>query len=589
VAVPSTERLERRITAILAADVVGYSGLTSADEEGTHIRLKEHLHELVYPKISEHRGRVVKNTGDGMLAEFNSVIDAVRCALHVQRGMEDRNTPTPRERRIEFRIGINVGDIISDSGDIFGDGVNIAVRLQEAAEPGGICVSHRVQEYAGNIAEVVFEDIGNLRLKNIPVPVRACRVAVSTRSVRSPPALALPDKPSIAVLPFQNMSGDREQDYFADGTVEEIITALSRLRWLFVIARNSSFTYKDRPVDIKQVGRELGVRYVVEGSVRKVKDRVRISGQLIDAITGMHLWAHRYEGGAEGIFDLQDQVTSSIVNAIAPKVEKAEIERALRKPTESLDAYDYYLRGLSKLREGDKKATSEALRRFKRAAVLDPDFASAYGMATACYVRRKIYGWTSNSAKEAKEAGNLARIAANLGKDDPLALCWAGHTLAHVLGELEGGAALIDQALALDPNLASAWHFSGWVRLYLGQLETAIEHLAHAMRLSPFDPYLFAMQTGTATALFASGRHDEALSWAEKAIQLHSSFVGTIRIFAASSALTGRLEEARQAIARVRSIAPALRVSNLKNVVPFRQPEHLEKYADGLRKAGLPE
>jgi len=588
-AVPSIERLERRITAILAADVVGYSGLTSADEEGTHTRLKEHLHAFVYPKISEHRGRVVKNTGDGMLAEFHSVIDAVRFADHVQQGMEDRNRSTPRERRIEFRIGINVGDIISDGGDIFGNGVNIAVRLQEAAEPGGICVSRRVQEYAGNLTEVVFEDIGNLKLKNIPVPVRAYRVAPSDRSVRSPPALALPDKPSIAVLPFQNMSGDHEQDYFADGTVEEIITALSRLRWLFVIARNSSFTYKGRSVDIKQIGRELGVRYVVEGSVRKVRDRVRITGQLIDAVTGMHLWADRYEGGAEGIFDLQDQVTSSIVNAIAPKVEKAEIERALRKPTESLDAYDYYLRGLSKLREGDKKATSEALRLFKRAAVLDPNFASAYGMATACYVRRKIYGWTSDSAKEAKEAGNLARIAAKLGKDDPLALCWAGHTLAHVLGELEAGAALIDQALALDPNLASAWHFRGWVSIYLGQLETGIEHLAHAMRLSPFDPYLFAMQTGTATALFVAGRHDEALSWAEKAIRLQSSFVGTIRIFAASSALMGRLEEARQAIARVRSIAPALRVSNLKNVVPFRQPEHLEKYADGLRKAGLPE
>jgi TolB-like protein len=585
----SKERLERRITAILAADVVGYSFLTSTDEEGTHNRLKEHLHALVYPKISEHRGRVVKNTGDGMLAEFHSVVDAVRCAVQVQLGMEERNALVRQDHRIEFRIGINVGDIISDGGDIFGDGVNIAVRLQESAQPGRICVSRRVQEYAGNFVEFVFEEIGDLKLKNIPVPVRAYRVGPFNKAMRPPPALALPDKPSIAVLPFQNMSGDHEQDYFADGTVEEIITALSRLRWLFVIARNSTFTYKGRSVDIKQVGRELGVRYVVEGSVRKAKDRVRITGQLIDATSGMHLWADRYEGAAEGIFDLQDQVTSSIVNAIAPKVEKAEIERARRKPTDSLDAYDYYLRGLSKLRGGGKKATTEALRLFKRATVLDPDFASAYGMAAACYVRRKIYGWTSNNAKAIKEAGQLARMAARLGKDDPLALCWGGHTLAHVLGELEAGAALIDQALALDPNLASGWHFSGWVRLYLGQLETAIDHLAHAMRLSPFDPYLFAMQTGTATALFVAGRHDEALSWAEKAVRLQSNFVGTIRIYAASSALMGRMEEARQAIARVRSIAPGLRVSNLKNVVPFRKAEHLEKYADGLRKAGLPE
>jgi tetratricopeptide (TPR) repeat protein len=328
---------------------------------------------------------------------------------------------------------------------------------------------------------------------------------------------------------------------------------------------------------------------VVEGSVRKARDRVRITGQLIDATTGVHLWADRYEGAAEGLFDLQDQVTASIVNAIAPKVERAEIERAQRKPTESLDAYDYYLRGLSTLRQGSKKSTTEALRLFKRATALDPDFASAYGMATACYVRRKVYGWTSDNAKEAKEAGQLARMAARLGKDDPLALCWAGHTLAHVLGELEAGAALIDQALVLDPNLATAWHFSGWVKLYLGQLETAIGHLAHAMRLSPFDPYMFAIQTGTATAHFVAGRYDEALHWAEKAIRLQSNYVGTIRIFAASCALMGRTEEARQAITLVRSIAPGLRVSNLKNVVPFRQAEHLERYAEGLRKAGLPE
>ena len=328
-------------------------------------------------------------------------------------------------------------------------------------------MSRRVQEYAGNFAEFVFEDVGDLKLKNIPVPVRAYRVSQFNKTLMSPPALTLPDKPSIVVLPFQNMSGDREQDYFADGTVEEITTALSRLRWLFVIARNSSFTYKGRSVDVKQVGRELGVRYVVEGSVRKANDRVRITGQLIDATSGVHLWADRYEGGAEGIFDLQDRVTSSIVNAIAPRVEKAEIERALRKSTESLDAYDYYLRGLSTLRSSDNKATSEALRLFKRATVLDPNFASAYGMAAACYVVRKIYGLTSDKAKENKEAGQLARMAAKLGKDDPLALCWAGHTLAHVLGELEFGAALIDQALALDPNLASAWHYSGWGKTLL--------------------------------------------------------------------------------------------------------------------------
>ena len=586
----ATERLERRLTAILAADVAGYSRLTGADEEGTHVRLKEHLRLFIDPKIGEHRGRVVKNTGDGMLAEFGSVVDAVRCAVDVQRGMAERNAETPQEKRLEFRIGINVGDVISDDGDIFGDGVNIAVRLEEIAEPGGICVSRRVQEFAEGQIDLTFEDVGDQKLKNIALPVRVYRVQLANDTMRPRPALMLPDKPSIAVLPFQNMSGDLEQDYFADGMVEEIITALSRMRWLFVIARNSSFTYKGRAVDVKQVGHELGVRYVVEGSVRKAQNRVRIIGQLIDATTGAHLWGDRYEGALEDVFDLQDQVTASVVNAIAPKVEKAEIERVKRKATERLDAYDYYLRGMSSLhQEKSKKATSEALRMFKRAIDLDPDFASAYGMAASCYVRRKVYGWMSDSAKETFEARHLARLAARLGKDDPVALCWAGHTLAHVVEDLDGGAALIDHALVLDPNLATAWHFSGWVRLYLGNLEVAIDHLTHAMRLSPLDPYLFAMQTGTATAHFVAGRYDEALSWAEKAIRLQSNFLGTIRIFAASSALAGRIEDAQKAMARVRQIAPALRISNLQNAVPFRRPEHLARYAEGLRKAGLPE
>jgi adenylate cyclase len=585
----TTERVERRLTAILAADVAGYSRLTGADEEGTHVRLKQHLRVLVDPKIEQYRGRIVKNTGDGMLAEFGSVVDAVRCAIDVQRGMAERNAETPPEKQIEFRIGINVGDVISDSGDIFGDGVNVAVRLEEIAEPGGICVSRRVQEYVEGQIDITFDDVGDQKLKNIAFPTRVYRVRLANGSIKPKPALVLPDKPSIAVLPFQNMSGDLEQDYFADGMVEEIITALSRMRWLFVIARNSSFTYKGRAVDVKQVGRELGVRYVVEGSVRKAGNRVRITGQLIDATSAAHLWADRYDGALEDIFDLQDQVTASVVNAIAPKLEKAEIERAKRKRTESLDAYDYYLRGMSSLRQEGKKAISEALRLFKRAIELDPDFATAYGMAASCYVRRKVYGWMSDSAKETFEARHLARLAARLGKDDPVALCWAGHTLAHVVEDLDGGAALIDHALVLDPNLATAWHFSGWVRLYLGNLEVAIDHLTHAMRLSPLDPYLFAMQTGTATAHFVAGRYDEALSWAEKAIRLQSNFLGTIRIFAASSALAGRIEDAQKAMARVRQIAPALRISNLQNAVPFRRPEHLARYAEGLRKAGLPE
>jgi adenylate cyclase len=380
-------RVDRRLAAILAADVAGYSRLTGLDEEGTHARLTDHLRSLIFPKITEHRGRVVKSTGDGRLADFSSVVDAVRCAVDVQRGMLRRNSDVPQEKRIEFRIGINVGDIIIDRGDIFGDGVNVATRLEGLAEPGGICVSSRVKEDAEGKLEIIFENAGEQHLKNIERPVRVYRVQPGS-PVSPRPTLALPDKPSIAVLPFENMSGDAEQEYFADGMVDEIITALSRFRSLFVIARNSTFTYKGRSVDVKQAGRELGVRYVLEGGVRKAANRVRIIGQLIDTTTGAHIWADRFEGGLEDAFDLQDRVTASVVGAIAPKLEQAEIERAKRKPTESLDAYDYYLRGLARARHWLKEANSEALQMFYKAIELDPDFASTHGMAAWCHAQR---------------------------------------------------------------------------------------------------------------------------------------------------------------------------------------------------------
>jgi adenylate cyclase len=341
----AAERVERRLTAILAADVAGYSRLTGADEEGTHVQLQDHLRGLVDPKIAAHRGRIVKNTGDGLLAEFGSVVDAVRCAVEIQRGMAERHAEVPQEKRIEFRIGINMGDVIFDRGDIFGDGVNLAARLEGVAEPGGICVSGRVQEDTRGKLDVVFDDIGEQQLKNIVQPVRAYRVRLDgVPRVSARPALALPDKPSIAVLPFNNMSGDPDQEYFADGIVEEIITALSRMRWLFVIARNSSFTYKGRVVDVKQVGRDLGVRYVLEGSVRKVGGRVRITAQLIDALSGSHLWADRFDGSLEDVFDLQDKIALSVAGVIEPTLLAAEMRRSAARPTTDLCAYDLYLR-----------------------------------------------------------------------------------------------------------------------------------------------------------------------------------------------------------------------------------------------------
>ena len=403
------------------------------------------------------------------------------------------------------------------------------------------------------------------------------------------PALPLPDKPSIAVLSFQNLSGDPEQEYFADGVVEDIIMALSRMRWLFVIARNSSFTYKGRAVDVKQVGRELGVRYVLEGSVRKSANRVRVTGQLVDASSGVHIWGDRFEGALEDIFDLQDQVTASVVGAIAPKLEQAEIERATRKPTESLDAYDHFLRGMASFYQRTKEANSEALRLFSKAIELDPKFASAYGMAAWCYVWRKINGWMTDREREIAEAARLARLAVELGKYDAVALCRAGHAIGFLIHDLDSGITFIDQALVLNPNLATAWYLGGWLRAYRGEPDIAIEHLARAMRLSPLDPTLYHMQAGTAFAHFLAGRFDDASSWAEKPFRNEPNYLPAATVKAASNALAGRMDEARQAMERSRQIDPALRISSLKDWYPLHRPEHLARWADGLRKAGLPE
>jgi TolB-like protein len=580
------ERVERRLMAILAADVAGYSRLVGADEEGTLAQWKAHFHELIEPKITEHGGRIVRITGDGLLVEFASVLAAVRCAIEVQRAMVERNADVPQEKRIEFRVGINVGDIIIDGSDMWGDGVNVAARLEALAEPGGICVSGRVQEDVHGRLDIALEDIGDKQLKNIARSVRVYRVRLNETAAK--PATGLPDKPSIAVMPFNNMSGDPEQDYFADGMVEEIITALSRIRWLFVIARNSSFTYKGRAVDVKQVGHELGVRYVLEGGVRKAANRVRITAQLIDAATGAHLWADRFEGVLDDIFDLQDQVTASVVGAIAPKLEQAEVERAKHKPTESLDAYDYFLRGIASLHLWTREGTIEALRLFNRAIEIDSDFSSAYGMAAFCYAQRKVGRWMMDRVKETAEAAWLARRAAEVGRDDAIALARGGFALAYVVHDLDAGAAFIDRALLLNPNLAEAWHFSGWVRVYLGEPEVAIEHWAHLMRLSPLDPLTFDAQTGIAFAHFFAGRYDDASSWAEKVLRERPEYHPALRIAAASNALAGRMDEAHSAMARSLWLYPTPHISNLKNQIPLRRTEDLARYAEGLQKAGLP-
>lgn len=583
------QRVQRRLAAIMAVDVVGYSALMQRAEEATYAEFERLRRELIEPGLSRHDGRLIKTTGDGALAEFASPFAAVRCAVELQDDVVSSGSP------LRLRVGLNLGDVIvGQDGDLYGDGINIAVRLEGIADPGGILISEKVHSEVEGKLDICFEDRGEQQLKNISRPVRAYAVragahVVPSEGLRADPAL--PDKPSIAVLPFQNMSGDPEQEYFADGMVEEITTALSRFHWLFVIARTSTLAYKGRSVDVKQVSRELGVRYVLEGSVRKSANRVRITGQLIDASTGSHLWADRFEGSLENIFELQDRVASGVVGAIDPKLLAAEIARVRRKAPADLNAYDGFLRASDQIYRWTSESHEEALRLLYQAIELDPDFAAAYGLATHCYCFRKSYGaWHINRELFIAETRRLARRAVELGKDDALALSCAGYALAYVVRELEDGAAFIDQALALNPNLARAWHLSGWIRVWLGEPEIAIEHLARAMRLSPLDPAFHAMQAATASAHFFAGRYDEASSWAERALREQPSNLDVIGLLAMSDALAGRLEKARVAMTRLVQLSPGRRLSNIGDrLPPYRRPEDRAKVLEAARKAGLPE
>jgi TolB-like protein len=440
------------------------------------------------------------------------------------------------------------------------------------------------QRLIRTVARKGFRFVGEVR--EVPASCGSLMVDFKTEPAAKP--LTLPGRPSIAVLPFVNLCGDSQQDYFADGVVEDIIAALSRIRWLFVIARNSSFTYKDKVVDVKQVGRELGVRYVLEGSMRKAANRMRITGQLIDATTGAHIWADRVEGTLENVFDLQDQMTESIVGAIAPQLERAEMERAVHKPTESLDAYDYYLRGMASFHRTTREAIDEALSCFRKAFELDPEYAAAYGMAAWCFFWRKLNGWMTDRTKEMEEGAQLARRAVEFGKNDAVALTRGGHALGHFGGELNGCIALIDKALLLNPNLAAAWFLGAWLRIARGEPDVAIERFQHAMRLSPLDPEMVRMQAGMALAHMLAGRFDVASSWAEKALRELPGFVVAHAIHTASEALAGRKEISERGVRRLHQLDPDLRISNL-SWVPFRRQQDIDLFMDGLRKAGLPE
>jgi TolB-like protein/class 3 adenylate cyclase len=575
--------VQRRLSAILAADVAGYSRLMGLDEARTAQALREHR-AAAAPLIAQHGGRIVKTTGDGMLIEFGSVVGAVQCAIALQRLTTERNAGSPADLRMEWRIGIHLGDVLVEGDDILGDGVNIAARLEGIAEPGGICISDDVFRQVRGKIEAEFADIGKQSLKNIARPLRVYSIGPSSAATEQPTApptaLPLPDKPSIAVLPFANMSGDPEQEYFVDGMVEEIITALSQIRWLFVIARNSTFTYKGRPIDVKQVGRELGVRYVLEGSVRKAGRQVRITGQLIDALTGTHLWAGRYDGALEDVFELQDRVAVSVAGVIEPALQAAEMRRSAARPTTDLTAYDLYLRALAAFYPITKEGLVEALGLLEQAIAIDRHYGPALAWAAICHRRLVEDGWAEEPETSRRKASDLARQALQAGENDPGTLANAAIVLAYFGEDIGAMIGLVDRALTLNPSFARGWYVSGVLRLWAGEPDLAIEHVETSLRLSP--------RERMGTPLFVLGmaylfkrRFDEAAAKLLLSIQDDPGHTPSYRFLAACYAHMGRLGEARAIVAQLRAITPQIVPSDL----PWRHPEDRELFLSGLRLA----
>ena len=583
------ERVERRLAAVLCADVAGYSRLMGVDEEGTLATLKLHRRELIDPSFAAHRGRIVKTTGDGVLVEFASVVDAVRCAVDIQRGMAGRNADIPADRQVRFRIGINLGDIMVDDGDIFGDGVNVAARLQELAEPGGIYISSAVREQVGGKVELAYTDLGDHNLKNIARPVHVYRVGLSPGAGEAAPlqgrsAPPVADRPSIVVLPFANMSGDADQDYFADGMVEDIITGLARIKWLFVIARNTSFVYKGRAVDVKQVGRELGVRYVLEGSVRKAGNRVRITAQLIEAASGAHLWAERYDRALDDVFALQDEITLSVVGAIEPSLRSAEVERVKRKRPENLDAYDLVLRALPLAYAAMPDEADKALRLLERALSLEPDYAMAHAMAAWCHEQRFMRG--AHAADEREAGLRHAHAALAAGAEDANVLGLAGFVIALLEHDLVTAREAFERALALSPSNAAALGFGSVALVWAGEGERAIEWAERALRLSPYDPLRYTPLNALAIAHFLAGRFETSADAVRRAIQVNPRFSLLYVMLAASLVRLGRVAEAKAAAERVLALEPGFSTQVYLQVVA---PNVGAALAAACREAGLPD
>ena len=587
-------RVDRRLAAILAADIAGYSQLMGVDEEGTLRQLKAHRKELIDPKITEHRGRIVKTTGDGMLVEFVSVVDAVRCAVDIQRSMIERNAEVPTETRIQFRIGINVGDIISDENDIYGDGVNVAARLEALADPGGIDVSRNVHDQVRDKLSFSFEDMGEQIVKNIARPISVHRIDLTENNglgvVRSTAAVPKPElassRPSIAVLPFANMSGDPEQEYFADGISEDIITDLSKLHWFFVIARNSSFAYKGKAIDLKRVARELGVRYVLEGSVRKGGNRVRITAQLIDASTGNHIWADRYDGDLSDVFALQDEITKKVIAAIEPRLLEAEGVRSQSRSPEDIDAWDMLIRANSLFWRLTKTEGEAAIAMLKRAVEQYPDYAPAHSMLAFMMLVQGYLGWAVGEREPlVKQAAALAARAAELDDSDP----WAHLVLGYVsftMRRTDEAVAEFQRAIDLNPNFAAAYGYLGLALALAGRSDQAISQLEQAIRMSPHDPQNAAFNMALACAHYLAGRYNEATGFCRKALQERQGWTGAHRIYVASLAQAGQIDEARATLQRLRELQPNITVAWIEQNVPYT-PDQMPKFLEGMRKAGL--
>ncbi len=575
--------MTRRLAALLAADVVGYSRLMEADETGTLAALKQVRAELIDPKIAEHQGRIVKTAGDGMLVEFGSAVEAVLCAIEVQRQMTARNAEIAAARRFEFRIGINLGDVIVEADDVNGDGVNIAARLEQAAPPGGVVVSEDVYRQVIGKVPAPLEDLGQLALKNLSRPLGAYLVRPEGAQ-GAPRRLPLPDKPSLAVLPFDNLTGDPEQEHLVDGMVEEIIAALSRVKSFFVIARNSTFTYKGKAVRVDQVGRELGVRYVVEGSVRMAGNRIRLTAQLIEAESGRHVWAGNFEGMLDDVFALQDRITEQVVGALHPSIRLAEIERARRKRPENLDAYDYTMRALPHVWALQRDDNAKATDLLEHAIARDPEYPMALALAAWCQAQQITYLWSADIEASKERALRYAERAARADDADPLVLTLlaTAQMLVHRLDEAESQLA---RALAIDPNLAWGWNRSGWLHVYRGEPETAIEHFERAIRLSPLDSMNFNCCFGIGAAHFVATRDEEAVSWIKKGIAERPGAIWVFRLLVATYGNLGRIDEARPYVDALRREYPRITLADVAKATPLFS----DRYLAGLKKVGWPE